>query len=85
MDKAAVSHGSAHDPFGASFRVHALWWTGCPVSLYSIQVVSQTKYDTAQPAAPHFKTCNLLITLCQQKLLRPSPPLNKMSILLSRQ
>ena len=44
MDKAAVSHGSAHDPVGASVRVHALWWPCCPVSVYSIQV-SQTRHS----------------------------------------
>ena len=38
MDKAAVSHGAAHNPAGASVRVHALRWSGSPVSLFSIQV-----------------------------------------------
>ena len=44
MDQAALSHGPPHNPPGAAVRVYAVWWSGCSLSLYSIQV-SFAKYQ----------------------------------------
>ena len=76
MDQAAVSHGPPHNPPGAALRVYAVWWSGCSLSLYSIQV-SFAKYqaqtDRANSATLHFKTDVVGQHVSKKKHQSPSP------------